>query len=237
MGERTFFPDPKTGSAVGWPARIPPPFLRLPVAPSDVADLQRMFFSLLVSWQHKSRTSDFVAASDVCDLPRVTSTVLDPRPGVAPMPRCAGPSQHGVAVCGAMRLFSSAALRLRLDVRLPLPLPAEACRPRDGACFSLLHVSLPGPAPRAPAQPGLLGLAARCVLLRVSGAAGPRPRVPALLQGSAPVEPATIPHAVHWVPALPWDASRPSGSAAGGYRRSGSAALWTPPLSRTCVHW
>ena len=52
-----------------------------------------------------------------------------------------------------------------------------------------------------------------------------------MLQGSAPAEPATVPaHAGHWVPALPWDAPRPSGFAACGLRRSGFAAFWTPLL-------
>ena len=92
---------------------------------------------------------------------------------------------------------------------------------------------MPDPAPRTPAQPGLSGPAVCYALLRVSGEAGPRHRAPALLQGPAPVEPApglrvpvepaTIPHAGHWVPALPWDASRPSGFAA-----SGSAAAASP---------
>ena len=49
------------------------------------------------------------ASDDDCDLPRVHSTagVLDPRPGVtvAPMTRCAAPTQHGFAVYGALRLF------------------------------------------------------------------------------------------------------------------------------------
>ena len=56
--------------------------------------------------------------------------------------------------------------------------------------------------------------------------ARPCSRAPPLLstlQGSAPVEPATVPHAGHWVPALPWDALRPSGFAA-----SGSAAAASP---------
>ena len=48
VGERMFFPEPKTGSAVGWPALSPPTFLR---------------------------------------------------------PPCAGPTRHGPAVCGALRLF------------------------------------------------------------------------------------------------------------------------------------
>ena len=47
--------------------------------------------------------------------------------------------------------------------------------------------------------------------------AGPDPG-PGLAPGLslAPVEPATIPHAGHWVPTLPWDALRPSGFAASG---------------------
>ena len=130
------------------------------------------------------------------------------------MPRCAGPTQHGSAVCGTLA-FSSAALRPRLDVRLPLPL--RLCRllkrvvrvtPPASLFFAL--------APRAPAQPGPTGPAVRCALLRVSGVAGPDPTQgpgPAFLQGSAPGEPA---YAGHWVPALPgpWDALRPNGSAA-----------------------
>ena len=53
----------------------------------------------------------------------------------------------------------------------------------------------------------------------------PRSRArPALLQGPAAVEPATVPHAGHWLPALPWAAPRPS-----GFSASGNAAFWTPP--------
>ena len=56
--------------------------------------------------------------------------------------------------CVALSAFSSAALRLGLNVRLFLPLSAEACRPRDVACFSLLRTSWPDPAPRAPGASG-----------------------------------------------------------------------------------
>ena len=52
--------------------------------------------------------------------------------------------------------------------------------------------------------------------------AGPDPG-PGLAPGSAPVEPATVLHAGHWVPALPWDAPRPS-----GFATSGSAAAASP---------
>jgi hypothetical protein len=128
--------------------------------------------------------------------------------------------------CVALRAIPSVALRLRLDVRLPLPLPAEACRPRDVTCFSLLRTSLPGPAPRGPAQPGLIGPAVRCALLRVSGAAGPRYRAPALLRGTAPSSPPPSPtqstgfqpsHGTLRVPA----ASPPAATAAAATPHSG----------------
>ena len=111
-------------------------------------------------------------------------------------------------------------------MRLPLPLPAEACRPRDVTCFSLLRTSLPGPAPRGPAQPGLIGPAVRCALLRVSGAAGPRYRAPALLRGTAPSSPPPSPtqstgfqpsHGTLRVPA----ASPPAATAAAASPHSG----------------
>ena len=232
-------------------ALLPSTFLRQPagVSPRNVADTCKGIFLCqgCINTARADLLQPLTLRSSTRRLDRVRSP---PRRGAHAALRRSLPT---APPCAALCAFSSAALRLRLDVRLPLPLPAEACRPRDVTCFSLLRTSLPDPAPRAPAQPGLTGPAVRCALLRVSGSAGPRYRGPALLpgsalsmlQGSGPVDaPEPQPcRARHHPPRSSLGSSPPLGRFASQrlrrqrLRRSGFAALWTPPLSRTCVHW
>ena len=111
-----------------------------------------------------------------------------------------------------------------------------------------VHVLAWAPA-RAPSQPGRpTGPAVCSALLRVYGVAGPDPgpglapglrpcracsRAPPRAghgpvgPGPGPPPPSRVPHAGHsgWVPALPRDALRPSGSAASGSAASGFAAF------------
>ena len=111
---------------------------RPPVAPRNVADSSKNQVFLTRQAAALKAPRAVFAQPLTLHLPLVDLTVLDPRPGVAPMPRCAGPTQHCSAKSVAPCALSSTALRLRLDVHLPLPLPAEECRPRDVTCFSLL---------------------------------------------------------------------------------------------------
>ena len=76
-----------------------------PLRPATWPTLQRIFFLSRQAAALKAARAVF-AQPLTLHLPRVERTVLDPRPGVAPMPRCgAGPTQHGPAVCGALRPF------------------------------------------------------------------------------------------------------------------------------------
>ena len=106
VGVRTFFPEPRTGPAVGWPALPPPLSFGCLVRPfGEGGRATRKLYSRFTAsdWRLKFCVSRFIAASDFCDHPRVIDRVRIPPP--RPLPRCAGPTQHGFAVYGALRMF------------------------------------------------------------------------------------------------------------------------------------
>ena len=126
VGEGAFFPQPDSGSAVGWPARPclrPPPFGRpsRPVArPTRAKDSSESFRTSSSSINLNTSTARAHLSQPLAPVIRVVvPTGLDPRPGAAPLPRCAGPRPtQGPRACDAPPRAA------------PFPSPARPSLPR-----------------------------------------------------------------------------------------------------------
>ena len=173
-------------------------------------------------------TSNFFA-SDVCEFGLVESTCPNSPPRRGAHSALRRPTQHGSAVSGALRQ-SSAALRTRLDVRLPLLRPLRVS--------SFVTSLLLSPASAGYVQPDKSP--AGHTVRRLSAMRGPRVWLGARarLRPAPRLNPATIPHAVHWVhfpPGPPACGQGPSSFAASGFAASGFAASCDPPLFEDTV--
>ena len=160
-----------TGSAVGWPARLPSTPFGPPVAsPCHGGHAKEIFSSASSSGSINTARAELLQPLTFVICTRPFRLCQIPAPAWRPS-RAAPVPPNTAPPCAALRAVS-AALRTRLDVRLPLSLPAVACCPCDTTCFSLLRTSEPCPANAGLGSARAYGsVAVRCALLRDSGEA------------------------------------------------------------------